>query len=339
MTHKGILLTLSLVMGLSLAGGAVLNLSDAFLIAKVSGSVQSDQDSDSTTNTTSTSTSESGSTSAGTSSESASSSSAYASTSVALSKATYTNSSSRAVTYYVVDIKLSKATLLKSHLATSGSAYGVNVTESFSSHISDCGGSDTVLAAINGDFAYATTYRGGYVIRNGNTYRTTAQDTTSSQKTGRTSGDIFCQFYDGTAKAMVQSSTSIDASASNIDGEHCYNCWCFGPMLVNNGNLNVTSSSEVYQATGSNERSAIGYFSPYHFCFFTSDVYNHNRTSSGNGLSLYEEAKILKNLGCVYAYNLDGGGSSMLYVNGAVANSNSEGTKRSLGDIIYVKAS
>jgi exopolysaccharide biosynthesis protein len=40
------------------------------------------------------------------------------------------------------------------------------------------------------------------------------------------------------------------------------------------------------------------------------------RSESSGGASLIQEAQILKDLGCVEALNLDGGGSSCLLVNG-----------------------
>jgi exopolysaccharide biosynthesis protein len=348
MKQKNLVLTIGLVFGLALAGGTAYNLADTFLIPHAVGSVTSDFGDDvSSSTSTSTGAASSGSASASSASSSSvasSSASPYASTSVTYTKLTMKNSSSRSVPYYVIDIKLAKYSDLKTHLATNSSgSYGVSITESFTTQVNDVGGSGSVLAAINGDFAYASAYRKGYVVRNGAVYRWNHQDTTSSNSTGRTSGDIFCTFADGTGKAMTESSASLTpestGSKAYIDGAFCYQCFCFGPALLEQGSIQVTEDQEVYQAKGSNERTAIGYLGAYHFCFAVSDVYNHNRNSDGYGFSLYELAEALKNYGCSEAYNLDGGGSSLLYYNGAIANSNSQGSSRALGDILYVKAS
>ena len=85
----------------------------------------------------------------------------------------------------------------------------------------------------------------------------------------------------------------------------------------------------------SNPRTAIGEISPLHYVFVVSD----GRTSESAGLSLYELATVMKDLGCEVAYNLDGGGSSTMYFNGQVINNPTNGTssgERSVSDIVYI---
>jgi len=48
---------------------------------------------------------------------------------------------------------------------------------------------------------------------------------------------------------------------------------------------------------------------------------------------------VLKDLGCVTAYNLDGGGSSTMYFNGQVVNQPTDGRtsgEREVSDIVYI---
>jgi hypothetical protein len=68
---------------------------------------------------------------------------------------------------------------------------------------------ETPLIAINGDSAYYSSYRTGYVIRNGLKYRSTTQ-TTSARKAS-TSGDGFAIYKDGSAQSYVESSTTTIA--------------------------------------------------------------------------------------------------------------------------------
>ena len=66
----------------------------------------------------------------------------------------------------------------------------------------------------------------------------------------------------------------------------------------------------------SNPRTAIGQISPLHYLFVVSD----GRTGESAGLSLLELAQIMQERGCAVAYNLDGGGSSTMWFNGAIVN-------------------
>ena len=55
------------------------------------------------------------------------------------------------------------------------------------------------------------------------------------------------------------------------------------------------------------------------------------------GITLPGLAELMQGLGCVVAYNLDGGGSATLYFNGEVVNHPvGTGEERGTSDIIYV---
>ena len=85
-----------------------------------------------------------------------------------------------------------------------------------------------------------------------------------------------------------------------------------------------------------NPRTAIGLLSPLHYIFLVSD----GRTKESKGLSLLELAELMQDLGCVTAYNLDGGGSSTFWFNGRVLNRPTTYGKqieeRSISDIVYI---
>jgi exopolysaccharide biosynthesis protein len=72
-----------------------------------------------------------------------------------------------------------------------------------------------------------------------------------------------------------------------------------------------------------------------HYVFVVSD----GRSGESEGLSLYELATFMQELGVQTAYNLDGGGSSTMYFNGAVVNDPSGGfgeSERKVSDIVYI---
>lgn len=90
-----------------------------------------------------------------------------------------------------------------------------------------------------------------------------------------------------------------------------------GPYLVKNGNVYVDVAEERLNAIGGrNPRSAIGYTKDNDLILVAVD----GREGSSVGLTLYELANLMYSLGCVNAINLDGGGSTVMYVNGAIVN-------------------
>ncbi len=97
-----------------------------------------------------------------------------------------------------------------------------------------------------------------------------------------------------------------------------------GPYLVKDSEIYVDCKEQKLQAiNGKNPRSAIGFKSDGTFMIVTID----GREKQSVGMTLNELAKLMKNIGCEYAMNFDGGSSSALYVKGKIANSaiNKEG--------------
>ena len=67
---------------------------------------------------------------------------------------------------------------------------------------------------------------------------------------------------------------------------------------------------------GRNPRTAIGYTKDNSLIMLTAD----GREGASIGLTLVELANLMKELGCVNAMNLDGGGSTVMYVKGKIVN-------------------
>ena len=68
-------------------------------------------------------------------------------------------------------------------------------------------------------------------------------------------------------------------------------------------------------------------------------VVSDGRTEESEGLTLYELAQVMEELGCKTAYNLDGGGSSTMWFMGRVVNCPTDGKKsgeRRISDIVYI---
>ena len=86
----------------------------------------------------------------------------------------------------------------------------------------------------------------------------------------------------------------------------------------------------------SNPRTAIGMIDEGHYVFVVSD----GRTDESEGLSLYQLAAFMEQLGVETAYNLDGGGSSTMVFNGELVNNptttGNSVKERSVSDIVYI---
>ena len=215
---------------------------------------------------------------------------------------------------YVADVTISSSDYLKTVFAKS--AYGKNVTD-YTSNIAE---SVKAILAINGD--YYGVQESGYVLKQSVVYRSTSQ----------TNQEDLVIYKDGTWDIINENNVSINELINN----GAYNVLSFGPALIKDGNIAVSTTTEVGKSMASNPRSAIGKISDNHYVFVVSD----GRTTASTGLSLYELAEFMKSLSCNIAYNLDGGGSSSLVFNGNVINNPTTNggkiSERKVSDIVYI---
>ena len=126
-----------------------------------------------------------------------------------------------------------------------------------------------------------------------------------------------------------------EVTAQELLEQGAVQVFSFGPGLLEDGELLVGTGDEVDRAKASNPRTAIGFVGEGHYVLVVSD----GRTEESEGLSLYELALFLKELGVSTAYNLDGGGSSTMVFLGRVVNVPTSGRsvkERAVTDIIYV---
>lgn len=90
-----------------------------------------------------------------------------------------------------------------------------------------------------------------------------------------------------------------------------------GPYLVRNSEVFVDMTAQKLGAIGGrNPRSAIGYTADNNLILVAVD----GREGSSIGMTLMELASFMHSIGCTNAMNLDGGGSTVMYVNGQVVN-------------------
>lgn len=240
-------------------------------------------------------------------------------------------------TYYVADIRIKDLRYFKTALAHD--TYGENVEE----RTSDICKRNKGILAINGDYYGAQ--EAGYVLRNGKILRSSVS--LSYGKNSRAKPEDLAIYRDGTFEIFNEKEVSLQEIAE----KGAWQVFSFGPGLIKNGEITVSEKEEVGTALsgGRNQRTAIGMIAPFHYVFFCND----GRLTNERGMPLYEVASIMKELHCYQAYNLDGGGSSTMYLDNGTGNADKLGhlvnkptqnvygstgsiDQRTVSDIVYI---
>ena len=241
-------------------------------------------------------------------------------------------------TYYVADIRLKHLKYFKTALAKD--TFGENVVE----RTSDICKRNKGILAINGDYYGAQ--EAGYVLRNAKILRSTVSKSNVGQNPRKNPEDLAI-YRDGTFEVFNEH----DYTLEQIKEKGAWQVFSFGPGLIKNGEIAVGENDEVATALsgGRNQRTAIGIIEPLHYVF----VCNDGRSTTDKGFSLYQLASILKDLHCTCAYNLDGGGSSTMYLDNGTGNADKLGHlvnkpsqdwqtnsgslgQREISDIVYI---
>jgi exopolysaccharide biosynthesis protein len=111
-----------------------------------------------------------------------------------------------------------------------------------------------------------------------------------------------------------------------------------GPVLVQNGEIKISNNEERKfsgrAAFNREPRTAIGYTRDHQLIILVCE----GRSDTAAGLTLIQEAEILKDLNCEEALNLDGGGSSCMLINGKETNSpSSKGVQRPVPSVFLIE--
>ena len=209
--------------------------------------------------------------------------------------------------YHLADVYISDPTRLKTAFA--GGAFSRGVADSVVNMARENG----AVFAVSGD--YCGIRERGIVIRNGVVYRKTKAH------------QIGALFYDGVFKTYPFSVFRVESAIES----GAWQVWDFGPELLQDGRAITEFSTGI---SGPNPRMAFGYFEPGHYCFIAVD----GRQAQSKGLTLVQLAALFEEIGCRTAYNLDGGHSAVMILNGKIVNSPSAPGGRDISDIIYFPA-
>ena len=112
-----------------------------------------------------------------------------------------------------------------------------------------------------------------------------------------------------------------------------------GPVLLQNGSVRITNDEEMKFAgkaiNDKHPRTSMGYTSDGRLIIMAIEGRHPGRAE---GATLRQEALLLKELGCIEAINLDGGGSSCLLINGKETIKPSEkGEERPVPAVFLIK--
>ena len=224
--------------------------------------------------------------------------------------------------FHVAEIRLDSPQLLKTALAKD--TYGLNIKEKTSVQARRVG----AILAVNGDYYGAN--EKGYVIRGGIIWRQSLRPTNDKR---RKYFEDLAILWDGTLVPFEEKTTSMD----DLRSMGAMQVFAFGPTLIKNGEIAVDADTEVGVANPSgNPRTAIAQLGKNHYLLVVAD----GRTDQSKGPTLLELATVLRELGAVTAYNLDGGGSATMYFNGKLVNKPctnwNEIHEREVSDIVYI---
>lgn len=205
--------------------------------------------------------------------------------------------------YWVAEVVSSETTPLKGAMAND--TYN-GKKEAISSMAKRLG----AVLAVNASGFYAKTNKPmGTVVRNGELVSIDPAYT----------GEILSLKSDGNLNFTTINS---EEEFNNLDIEQTFT---FGPILVRD------SQATQLNDTSRHPRTAIGQLDDNRYVIVVAE----GRMEGADGMTLGELQQLFLNLGCKTAYNLDGGGSTTLYFQRKLINTPSDGSERSVVDMIY----
>ena len=197
------------------------------------------------------------------------------------------------------------------HTAFADGAYGANIR----ARTRDIAASVSAVFAINGD--YCGFRSDGIIVRDGVLYRDHA------------TRDALCLFADG-SPARDDREQHERAGHDRQSGSVRYLVLWAAARQRRQCCRNLP-----YRRQGKNPRTALGQRAD---GSYVAVVVDGRLSGYSEGMTIQELAQYMKDLGCVEAYNLDGGMTSCMYFNGSVISTpcGTANKERSLSDIIYI---
>ena len=177
------------------------------------------------------------------------------------------------------------------------------------------------VLAINGDFYCYQRAGTEVVIRQGIAFR---------DHWDRTRVDVLAIDEDGDFHGI--SNPAKMQGETEIDGKKIINAFCFGPLLVNNGEISMRESPYWIINDHYSQRVAIAQTGPLQYRVIVTGPYKRG----SRGFQFEDFRKYVAGMeDILVAYNLDGGDSAVMVFNGEKINDPLNENERPLADIIY----
>lgn len=174
------------------------------------------------------------------------------------------------------------------------------------------------VIAVNGD--YCGYRNGGILVRQNTLYRNSARG-----------WDML--LIDSEGNFHIMEDTKVHSSGI-MEQYEIVNTLVFGPSLVIDGEvklLNMNSGCGPNWNEYPSPRTAIGQIGTLHYLFCCVE----GRSDESQGVSTGQMAHIMLDKGCTQAYNLDGGQSTTIILDGKAMNKPLWGAQRVVTDIVY----
>ena len=182
---------------------------------------------------------------------------------------------------------------------------------------------NNAILAINGDFYSNDPQKTTYEYRMGQKIR---------NKINRKK-DILIIDENGDFHLFIKSDKEKLNAFENSDHQ-IINAFTFGPALVIDGEIQNIDKNYSYNPTGKEPRMAIGQTGPLSYVFVMADVHDRYSKKAPTGVSHQELAEFMGELGCIQAFNLDGGNTAEMVFNNKYFGFRT-GNERPQSDIIY----
>ena len=126
---------------------------------------------------------------------------------------------------------------------------------------------------------------------------------------------------------------SDEAAMKEFDksGLEILHAFTFGPALVQDGTLLEMDESYGYNPNGKEPRMAIGQLDKLSYVLVLAE----GRTEDSQGVTHQELADFMFDIGCMNAFNLDGGNTATMVFNGGYYQEKTVNNERAQSDIIY----
>jgi exopolysaccharide biosynthesis protein len=186
--------------------------------------------------------------------------------------------------------------------------------------VSDIADRNASVLAINGDFCGF--HNEGVIIRGGEVFR--------RQNSRR---HLMIVDQNGDMSVLTDRREKQGLVANRLEKEGTLHTFEFGPVLVKDGEV-CDLPSNFFISTREDQaepRTAIGQIGPLHYIVIVADG---RQPGYSDGATLPQLQDLFLQHGAQFAFNLDGGGSTTLYFNGAVINHPSSGDERRVSDIV-----